>query len=67
MGRFLPKKLLHSSHLRNTQNDKYLRERMTSGSGQERTESDDVIFKAGDNRWFYNSQRWLYLLFLTTR
>ena len=59
--------MLHSSHLRNTPNEKYPSERMSARSGQERTESDDVTFKAEDNEWFYNSQRWLYFLFLITR
>ena len=50
MGRFLPKKMLHSSHLGNTRIEKYPSERMTAHSGLERTESGDVTFKAGDNR-----------------
>ena len=49
MGRFWLTKMLHSSHLRNTPNEKYPSERMSARSGQERTESDDVTFKAGDN------------------
>ena len=36
--------MLHSSHLRNTRNEKYPSERMSERSGQERTESGDVTF-----------------------
>ena len=52
MESFLPSKMLHNSLLRNTRgrNEKHQNKRISTRSGQEKTESDDVTFKAGDNR-----------------
>lgn len=47
MKSFLPDKMLHISHLRNTRrrNEKHPNKRISARSGQEKTESDDVTFK----------------------